>query len=89
MSIAPSVKNFVADMGFDPHFGARPLKRAIQRYIEDPVSEFIIADRMLDNKAVAKLKIVLNKTADNTIVRKERSDKAARKEETFPEPVLG
>lgn len=89
VSIAPSVKNFVADMGFDPHFGARPLKRAIQRYIEDPVSEFIIADRMLDNKAVAKLKIVLNKTADNTIVRKERSDKAARKEETFPEPVLG
>lgn len=45
--VTPSAKRFVADAGFDPAFGARPLKRAVMRYIEDPVSEFIISDRIL------------------------------------------
>ena len=30
-------------MGYDPHYGARPLKRAIQKYIEDPLAEIIIS----------------------------------------------
>ena len=46
LNITPAAKKFVADAGFDPKFGARPLKRAVQKYIEDPVSEEIIADRM-------------------------------------------
>ena len=37
-----SAKSFLADKGFDPKFGARPLKRAIQNYIEDPLSEEIL-----------------------------------------------
>lgn len=45
--VTPSAKRFIADSGFDPAFGARPLKRAIMRYVEDPVSEFIISDRIL------------------------------------------
>jgi ATP-dependent Clp protease ATP-binding subunit ClpC len=35
-------KKFVAEKGFDPQFGARPLARAIQKYIEDPLAEFIL-----------------------------------------------
>ncbi|MCP4582653.1 MAG: ATP-dependent Clp protease ATP-binding subunit [candidate division Zixibacteria bacterium] len=35
-------RNFLADKGFDPNFGARPLKRAIQRYLEDPLAEEIL-----------------------------------------------
>ena len=46
LSISNAAKKFVADAGYDPKFGARPLKRAIQKYIEDPVSEQIITDRM-------------------------------------------
>lgn len=46
LNITSAAKKFVAEAGFDPKFGARPLKRAIQKYIEDPVSEEIIADRM-------------------------------------------
>ena len=34
---------FLADHGFDAQYGARPLKRAIQRYVEDPLSERILA----------------------------------------------
>ena len=43
LSIAPSARKFIADEGFDPQMGARPLKRALQRYVEDPVSEAILA----------------------------------------------
>lgn len=34
--------NFLAEKGFDPKFGARPLKRAIQKYIEDPLAEELL-----------------------------------------------
>jgi ATP-dependent Clp protease ATP-binding subunit ClpC len=34
--------SFIADKGFDPEYGARPLKRSIQRYVEDPVAEEMI-----------------------------------------------
>ena len=48
--MTPSAKRFVAEAGYDPAYGARPLKRAITRYIEDPVSEFIISDRVLSSR---------------------------------------
>ncbi len=35
-------RDFVADKGFDPAFGARPLKRALQKYLEDPLAEEIL-----------------------------------------------
>ena len=35
-------KKFLADKGYDPQFGARPLNRAIQKYLEDPLAEFIL-----------------------------------------------
>ena len=41
--IPAATRKMVLDAGFDPAYGARPLRRAIQKLIEDPVSEFIIA----------------------------------------------
>lgn len=40
--IDEEAKNFVATQGYDPQYGARPLKRAIQQHIEDPLAEAII-----------------------------------------------
>jgi ATP-dependent Clp protease ATP-binding subunit ClpC len=37
-----TAKDFLSEKGYDPLFGARPLRRAIQKYIEDPVSEEIL-----------------------------------------------
>lgn len=37
-----SAADFIADNGFDPKFGARPLKRAIQKFIEDPLAEELL-----------------------------------------------
>ncbi len=51
VTVTPSAKRFVAEAGYDPAYGARPLKRAITKYIEDPVAEFIISDRILVSKS--------------------------------------
>ena len=62
LTVTSAAKKFVADAGYDPKFGARPLKRAIQKYIEDPVSEQIITDRMTSGKhAGGKIKVGLAK----------------------------
>lgn len=47
LTITPEAKKMVADKGFDSQFGARPLKRAIQTYIEDPLSELILKNEAL------------------------------------------
>lgn len=61
LSLTETAKKFVAEKGFDPQFGARPLHRAIQKYIEDPLAEFILNERPEEG---AKLKAVLNKAGD-------------------------
>lgn len=40
--ITPEAKSFLADKGYDVQYGARPLKRAIQKYLEDEMAEIII-----------------------------------------------
>jgi ATP-dependent Clp protease ATP-binding subunit ClpC len=42
IELTEETKNFLADKGYDPTLGARPLRRAIQRYVEDPLSEKIL-----------------------------------------------
>jgi len=42
MNLTASAKEFIANKGYDVQFGARPLKRAIQKYIEDEMAELII-----------------------------------------------
>ena len=42
LNLTDAAKNFVADKGYDQKFGARPLKRAIQKYLEDELAELII-----------------------------------------------
>lgn len=84
LNVTPAAKKFVAEKGFNPNFGARPLKRAIQKYIEDPVSEFIISDRIISGKTKShraakagnpvaekvRLKVGLSRTGADTIVSK-------------------
>lgn len=45
-------KEFLMEKGFDPVFGARPLKRTIQRYVEDPLAEEIIGGRIKEGSTV-------------------------------------
>ncbi len=42
IELTEKAKDFLADKGFDPNYGARPLNRAVQKYLEDPVAEEIL-----------------------------------------------
>jgi ATP-dependent Clp protease ATP-binding subunit ClpC len=42
LEITPAAKYLVVDKGYDPTLGARPLRRALQRLVEDPLSEKIL-----------------------------------------------
>lgn len=42
IDLSTKAKDFLSDKGYDPQFGARPLNRAIQKYLEDPVAEEIL-----------------------------------------------
>ncbi len=44
LNITEEAKNFIADKGYDAQYGARPLKRSIQKYLEDPLAELIIVE---------------------------------------------
>ncbi|MBQ7998110.1 MAG: hypothetical protein IJ296_02140, partial [Bacteroidales bacterium] len=46
LRLTQGTKKFVAAAGYDPQYGARPLKRAIQRYVEDPIAEAIISKKV-------------------------------------------
>jgi ATP-dependent Clp protease ATP-binding subunit ClpB len=46
LEVTDAAKDFLADVGYDPTFGARPLKRAIQRYFENRIAEDILAGRV-------------------------------------------
>ncbi|HSC52403.1 MAG TPA: ATP-dependent Clp protease ATP-binding subunit [Phnomibacter sp.] len=43
LNLTPEAKEFIADKGYDAQFGARPLHRAIQKYLEDPLAEEILS----------------------------------------------
>lgn len=42
LEMTESAKKFLAKKGFDPNFGARPLIRTVQKYVEDPMAEFLL-----------------------------------------------
>ena len=69
INVTPAAKRLVADAGYDPKYGARPLKRAIQKYIEDPISEQIISDRMNGTERKdGRLRVSVNREKTHTTV---------------------
>ncbi|MCX5680866.1 MAG: ATP-dependent Clp protease ATP-binding subunit [Candidatus Omnitrophica bacterium] len=52
IKLSPEAEEFFVQKGFDPMFGARPLKRTIQRFLEDPLAEEIIAGRFKEGSVI-------------------------------------
>ncbi len=50
--LEPSGREWLADKGYDPAYGARPLKRVIQKYLQDPLAEMILAGRVKEGDQV-------------------------------------
>jgi ATP-dependent Clp protease ATP-binding subunit ClpB len=61
IDVTPAAKKYLGKIGFDPLYGARPLKRAIQKFVEDP-----LADRILDSEHQASKYIVDEKKGELT-----------------------
>jgi len=73
LKISTAAKDFIAEKGYDPQFGARPLKRAIQKYLEDEMAEVIIRASVVQgdtisvgfDKKTEKIKIKILSTLQN------------------------
>jgi ATP-dependent Clp protease ATP-binding subunit ClpC len=52
LELDSNAKEFLIDKGYNPEFGARPLRRAIERYIEDPLSEDLLRGRFKEVKLI-------------------------------------
>jgi ATP-dependent Clp protease ATP-binding subunit ClpC len=46
IKLTETLKNKIAEVGYDPKFGARPLKRVLQKYVEDTVAETMISNKI-------------------------------------------
>jgi ATP-dependent Clp protease ATP-binding subunit ClpC len=61
VQLTKQAKEFLAEKGYDPAFGARPLRRALQRYLEDPLAEEILRGKFTAGTVV---KVRVNKKAE-------------------------
>jgi ATP-dependent Clp protease ATP-binding subunit ClpB len=73
LDVTDEAKDFLAEVGYDPTFGARPLKRAIQRHLENRLAEEILAGRFTTGDTVR----VDRSVAGELVVRKIAADGSA------------
>jgi ATP-dependent Clp protease ATP-binding subunit ClpC len=76
IELTDKAKDFIVDKGYDEKFGARPLKRAIQKYIEDPLAEEIIKSSLQEGDTI---KMDLNESSDGLAVVIEKKGKSTSK----------
>ena len=61
IELSNEAQDFIAEKGFDPKYGARPLRRAVQQYIEDPLAEEILRDAFVEgDRIIVKRKTELD-----------------------------
>ena len=78
IKLTDEAKDFIADKGFDSNFGARPLKRAIQKYLEDPIAEEILKGEVHEGDT---LEVNYNKEKEEIVVAPKGPSKKKKKEE--------
>jgi ATP-dependent Clp protease ATP-binding subunit ClpC len=52
LELSEGAEDFLVEKGWDPSMGARPLRRAIQRYIEDPLADFVLRSELIAGATV-------------------------------------
>jgi ATP-dependent Clp protease ATP-binding subunit ClpC len=66
LELSEGVKDLLVEKGWDPAMGARPLRRAIQRYIEDPLADFVLANEV-PPKALVKVDVAPEGDTENAV----------------------
>jgi len=72
LTLTESAKNYIAEKGFDKQYGARPLKRAIQKFVEDALAEEIVASHLQEGDHI---KIDLDTKTDELSISIEKAEK--------------
>ncbi|MBO6585880.1 MAG: ATP-dependent Clp protease ATP-binding subunit [Gracilimonas sp.] len=93
IEVTKAAKEFITDKGFDQKYGARPLKRAIQKYIEDPLAEELLEN---EHNEGSLIKIKMNnsrdglefdwKEAEPSASKSENGEEAKEEEDTSEKP---
>ncbi len=65
IKITDAAKDYIVDKGYDANYGARPLKRAIQKYLEDPMAEEIIKNNLAEGD---ELEVDYKKDTDEIVI---------------------
>ncbi|WP_452230120.1 MULTISPECIES: ATP-dependent Clp protease ATP-binding subunit [unclassified Lacinutrix] len=74
LKLSKEAKDYIADKGFDKQYGARPLKRAIQKYVEDTLAEEIITSQLVEGD---KIMMDLDKESNELKIEIEKAEKPA------------
>ena len=72
LKITPSAKDYIATKGYDVQYGARPLKRAIQKYLEDEMAEVILKAQIIEGDLIT---VSFNKKAEKINIKIDNSKK--------------
>jgi ATP-dependent Clp protease ATP-binding subunit ClpC len=76
LELTDGARDHISEKGYDPEYGARPLKRAIQKYIEDPITEEIIKS---NPKKGTKMILDYDKENDVMVVSSAKEKKTKKK----------
>ncbi len=71
-------KDFIVDKGYDEKYGARPLSRAIQKYLEDPLAEEIINNNLEEDDVI---QVSMNKDKSDIMLKIKKGKKTSKKKE--------
>jgi ATP-dependent Clp protease ATP-binding subunit ClpC len=76
ITITPKAKDYIVEKGYDEKFGARPLKRAIQKLIEDPLAEEIVKSNLHEGDSIVIDKVDGNEELTVTITKGKKEAKS-------------
>tara|TARA_R100000935_G_scaffold8302_1_gene17302 strand:- start:13948 stop:16536 length:2589 start_codon:yes stop_codon:yes gene_type:complete len=79
LKMTDKAKDFIADKGFDKDYGARPLNRAIQKYVEDALAEEIINSKLQEGDTIT---MDLDEKSNELKIKIKKAKKEAKSEET-------
>ena len=83
INLTQEAKDYIADKGYDSAYGARPLKRAIQKYLEDPLAEEIIQSKVIKG---SKINVTFDDVTEELVFsiknpKKKQEDSKTKKED--------
>ena len=75
VELSQDAKDFIAEKGWDKDFGARPLKRAIQKYIEDLLAEMLVNKQLSEGETIM---LKVNEAKDGLIAETTKKKQSAK-----------